>query len=38
VAENNPMPMPRTASDLPLVALLGLGAIGGAIALRARQA
>jgi hypothetical protein len=34
VAEAAPAAMPRTASNMPLLALLGLGAIGGAIALR----
>ena len=38
-AEAQPMSMPHTASDLPLVALLGVAALGGAVALRAaRQA
>ena len=33
-AETQPMNMPRTASDLPLLALLGLASVGAAAALR----
>lgn len=36
-ADTQPMEMPRTASNVPLMALLGLGALGAAVALRARS-
>jgi hypothetical protein len=36
-ADTQPMEMPRTASNVPLMALLGLGALGAAVTLRARS-
>jgi hypothetical protein len=37
VAETTPVEMPRTAGNLPLLALLGFVAVGGAVAIRAAR-
>jgi hypothetical protein len=37
IAESRPMELPQTAGSVPLIALLGLSAVGAAVAFRATR-